>query len=58
MSKNSNKTEIIMGANQPSEIWQGINKDEATIARFEMLMKAFGLTDNEIALIKGESQHE
>ena len=52
----SDKTQIIMGANQPSEIWQGINKDEATIARFEMLMKAFGLSDDEIHKIKGEQK--
>ncbi len=52
----SDKTQIIMGANQPSEIWQGINKDEATIARFEMLMKAFGLDDNQIREIKGEQK--
>ena len=52
----SNKTQIIMGTNQPSEIWQGINKDEATIARFEMLMKAFGLSDEQIKSIKGEQK--
>ena len=50
----SERKQIIMGANQPSEIWQRINKDEATIARFEMLMKAFGLADDEIQEIKGE----
>lgn len=48
--------QIIMGQNQPSEIWQGINKDEATIARFEMLMKAFGLADEEIQAIKREQK--
>lgn len=48
-------TKIIMGKNQPSEIWQGINKDEATIARFEMLMKAFGLSNEEIEKIKGKN---
>jgi hypothetical protein len=52
----SGKTEIIMGSNQPAEIWQGINKNEATIARFEMLMKAFGLADDEIEEIKGEQK--
>jgi hypothetical protein len=52
----SEKIEIIMGANQPSEIWQGINKNEATIASFEMLMKAFGLADDEIQEIKGEQK--
>lgn len=52
----SEKTEIIMGANQPSEIWQGINKNEATIASFEMLMEAFGLSKDEIKLIKGEQK--
>lgn len=52
----SNETQIIMGANQPSEIWQGINKDEATIARFEMLMQAFGLSADEIDAIKGEQK--
>lgn len=46
--------EIIMGANQPAEIWAGINKDEATIERFEMLMKLFGLSDEQIAAIKGQ----
>ena len=52
----SEPIQIIMGANQPNEIWQGINKDEATIARFEMLMKAFGLADEEIRVIKGEQK--
>jgi len=37
----SEPIQIIVGANQPSEIWAGINKDEATVARFEMLMQAF-----------------
>ena len=50
----SESIQIIMGANQPNEIWQGINKDEATVARFEMLMKAFGLSEKEIQAIKGE----
>jgi hypothetical protein len=52
----SEPVEIIMGANQPREIWQGINKDEATIQRFETVMKLFGLSDEEIAKIKGEQK--
>jgi hypothetical protein len=52
----SEPIEIIMGANQPSEIWQGINKDEATIERFETLMRFFGMSDEEIAEIKGEQK--
>jgi hypothetical protein len=47
---------IIMGASQPSEIWQRINKDEATIERFETLMRFFGMSDEEIAAIKGEQK--
>jgi hypothetical protein len=52
----SEPIEIIMGANQPSEIWQGINKDQATIERFETLMRLFGMSDGEIAAIKGEQK--
>jgi hypothetical protein len=52
----SEPVEIIMGANQPSEIWQGINKDEETIARFELVMQLFGLTQAEIDQIKGEQK--
>ena len=52
----SERFEIIMGANQPNEIWQLIDKDKATIARFEMLMKAVGLSDIEIKNIKGEQK--
>jgi len=48
--------QIIVGANQPREIWQGINKDEATIQRFESLMKLFGLSDEQIESIKGEQK--
>ena len=50
----SEPLQIIVGANQPSEIWAGINKDEATVARFEMLMQAFGLSASQIEAIKGE----
>ena len=46
--------QIIVGANQPSEIWAGINKDEETIQRFEAVMKLFGLTDEQIQELKGE----
>lgn len=52
----SDPTQIIMGANQPSEIWRGINKDQATVARFEMLMQAFGLSADEIDAIKGKTK--
>lgn len=52
----SEPIQIIMGANQPSEIWQGIPKDGATIERFEKLMKAFGLSDEQIQEIKGEQK--
>jgi hypothetical protein len=52
--KMSEPIQIIVGANQPSEIWAGINKDEATVARFEMLMQAFGLSASQIEAIKGE----
>ena len=48
--------QIIVGANQPREIWQGINKDEATIQRFETLMKLFELSDEQIQSIKGEQK--
>jgi hypothetical protein len=50
----SEPMQIIAGANQPAEIWAGINKDEATIQRFETVMKLFGLTDEQIQELKGE----
>jgi hypothetical protein len=48
------KITIVMGANQPSEIWQGINKDEKTIKRFELLMKMAGLSETQIETIKAQ----
>jgi hypothetical protein len=47
---------IIVGENQPAEIWAGINKDDATVQRFERVMKLFGLTDEQIQVIKGDQK--
>ncbi len=52
----SNPIQIIVGANQPKEIWQGITKDKESIKRFDGLMKLFGLSDSQIAEIKGQQK--
>jgi hypothetical protein len=52
----SEPIQIIVGANQPREIWEGINKDPESIARFDQLMKIFGLSDAEIQIVKGEQK--
>ena len=49
------KIQIVMGSNQPLEIWQGINKDEKTIKRFELLMKMAGLSETQIQAIKEQN---
>jgi hypothetical protein len=46
--------QIIVGANQPREIWEGIDKDPDSIARFDLLMKIFGLSEAEVQIIKSE----
>ena len=48
--------QIIVGANQPREIWEGIDKTPESIARFDQLMKIFGLSDAEIQIIKWEQE--
>ena len=48
--------QIIVGANQPGEIWAGIPKDQESINRFDRLMKIFGLSDAEIQIIKWEQK--
>ena len=48
--------QIIVGANQPREIWAGIPKDSKSIERFDRLMKIFGLSDAEIQIIKWEQK--
>jgi hypothetical protein len=52
----SEPIQIIVGANQPREIWQGIKKDPESIERFDQLMKIFGLSDAEIQIIKWEQE--
>ena len=48
--------QIIVGANQPREIWEAIDKNPESIARFDTLMKIFGLSDAEIQIIKWEQK--
>jgi hypothetical protein len=48
--------QIIVGANQPREIWEGIDKDPESIARFDLLMKIFGLSEAEVQIIKWEQK--
>ena len=48
--------QIIVTPNQPKEIWDGIDKDPESIARFDLLMKIFGLSDAEIQIIKWEQE--
>jgi hypothetical protein len=52
----SEPIQIIVGANQPREIWERINKDPESIARFDRLMKIFGLSEAEIQIIKWEQE--
>jgi hypothetical protein len=50
----SDPIKIIMGANQPREIYEGLKDDPETLKRWEELMKIVGLSEKEIAAIKGE----
>ena len=44
--------QIIIGPEQPGEIWAGIPKDPKSIERFDRLMKIFGLSEAEVQIIK------
>jgi hypothetical protein len=48
--------QIIVGANQPKEIWDGWPRDLESVARFDLLMKIFGLSEAEVQIIKWEQE--
>lgn len=52
----SEPIQIIVLPHQPREIWEGIDKNPKSIARFDKLMKIFGLSDAEIQIIKWEQK--
>lgn len=54
----SEPIQIIVGANQPGEIWAGIDKNPESIERFDFLMKIFGFSDAEIQIIKWGNQSD
>ena len=44
--------QIIVGPEQPGELWDGWPKDSESIERFDRLMKIFGLSEAEVQIIK------
>jgi hypothetical protein len=48
----SEPIQIVMGANQPKEIYEGLKGNKESLERWEQLMRIFGLSENEITLIK------
>jgi hypothetical protein len=52
----SKPIQIVMGANQPKEIYEGLKGNTEALKRWEQLMRIFGLSESEIALIKGEQK--
>jgi hypothetical protein len=52
----SEPIQIVMGANQPREIYEALKGNKESLERWEQLMRVFGLSESEIALIKGEQK--
>lgn len=50
----SDKLTIITTLSQQFEVYQAIKDKPESVKRWEILMRAFGMTDEEFALIKGE----
>ena len=53
----SDKPVIITTLSEQFKVWEAIKDNPERVKNWEILMKAFGMTDEEFALIKGE-QHE
>lgn len=49
----SDKPTIITSLSQQFEVYQAIKDNPETVKNWETLMTAFGMTDEEFALIKG-----
>lgn len=52
----SDKPTIITSLSQQFEVYQAIKDKPESVKNWEILMKAFGMTDEEFALIKGEQK--
>ena len=52
----SDKPVIITTLSQQFEVYAAIKDDPERVRNWEILMKAFGMTDEEFALIKGEQK--
>ena len=52
----SDKPVIITTLSQQFEVYATIKDDPELVKNWEILMKAFGMTDEEFALIKGEQK--
>jgi hypothetical protein len=52
----SDKPTIITTLSQQFEVYEAIKHNPEFVKNWEMLMKAFGMTDEEFALIKGEQK--
>jgi hypothetical protein len=50
----SEPIQIVMGANQPREIYEGLKGNKESLERWEQLMRIFGVSESEITQIKGE----
>jgi hypothetical protein len=50
------KPTIITSLSQQFEVYQAIKDKPESVKNWEILMKAFGMTDEEFALIKGEQK--
>lgn len=47
---------IVTTLDQQFEVYQAIKDNPQSVKNWEILMKAFGMTDEEFALIKGEQK--
>ena len=52
----SNKPTIITSLSQQSEVYQAIKNKPEVVKDWEALMRAFGISDEELKLIKGEQK--
>ena len=50
----SEKATIITSCDQQFKVYEAIKDKPESVKNWEILMKAFGMTDEEFALIKGE----
>lgn len=52
----SDKPVIITTLSEQFKVWEAIKDNPEQVKNWESLMKAFGMTDEEFALIKGEQK--